>query len=104
MSESAEPAGTVGYPAQYLFDCYCCASAFCCSAAARVQYSSFSSVRHCEVRDAIRWVAPVAETPSDASAAVHCVSANEPRIPIVRFICSTDQLRGSAFVIMSHNG
>ena len=105
MSESAEPVVAVGHPAQYLFGCYCCgAFALCCSAAARVQYSSFSSVRHCETSDDIRSMAPVTETPSDTSAAVHCGSTNEPRIPIVRFICSTDQLRGSASVILLLNG
>ena len=29
MSESAEPAGTVGYPARYLFDCYCYCYSVC---------------------------------------------------------------------------
>ena len=105
ISELAEPAGLVCCPARHvLFLCYVRASVLSRSAAARVEYSSFSSARHWATSAAMRCATSASETPRPVSAAVQQVSANEPRIPSVKFTTSTDHPRGSSPVILSRSG
>jgi len=86
VSELAGPAGLVCCPARHvLFLCYVRASVLSRSAAARVEYSSFSSARHWATSAAMRCATSASETPRPVSAAVQQVSANEPRIPSVKF-------------------
>ena len=55
FSESHGPTGSVGRPTRcHVSWCYWCASDRCRSAAARVEYSSFSSVKHCVTSAAMR--------------------------------------------------
>jgi hypothetical protein len=48
-----------------------------------------------------RCVTRFARTLSAVSTAIHSVSANEPRIPMVKLIISTDHPRGSAASMLS---
>ena len=52
----------------------------------------------------MRCITRVVGTPSAVSAAIHCASANEPRIPMVKLMISTDHPRGSAASILSRRG
>jgi hypothetical protein len=54
------------------------------SAAAWVEYTSFSSVRHCKASASMKCAAPASDTPSAVSAAIQRLSTYEPRIPIVK--------------------